>query len=79
MGTDGGSEADTGRGTHRRRRLTHPTSLTSLKRTTATTTEKRKKFGIFVQVLEAEAGWSARRPRRAHGGDAAVSRAYRRR
>ena len=23
MGTDGGSEADTGRGTHRRRRLTH--------------------------------------------------------
>ena len=68
MGTDGGSEADTGRGTHRRRRLTHPTSLTSLKRTTATTTEKRKKFGIFVQVLEAEAGWAARNgPRRVRG------------
>ena len=64
MGTAGRSGAPTGRGTHSRSELPHPTSP-HLATSNFQQLLKKAKILHFWQVLEAEAGWTGpERPRR---------------
>ena len=58
MGTDGGSVADPGRGTHRRSRLTTPHLAHLATNQLQTTTEKKTKISLGWLSSEAEAGWT---------------------
>ena len=69
MGTDGGSEADTGRGTHRRSRLPTPHLAPLAPPQLTTTAEKKRKFWQIWAVF-GRLSW----PRRS-GGRPDVSRA----
>ena len=69
MGTDGGSEADPGRGTHRRRRLTH-TLEHKPRSTAAATTAKKKKFFLGLLAVLSWLSW----PRLADGPERHAAR-----
>ena len=60
MGTDGGSEADTGRGTHRRSRLPTPHLAHLAPPHSQQLLRKNKNFAFFGGFWRAEAGWSWR-------------------
>ena len=58
MGTDGGSEADTGRGTHRRSRLPTPHLAHLAPPHSQQLLRKNKNFAFFGGFWRAEAGWT---------------------
>ena len=74
MGTDGGSEADTGRGTHRRSRLPTPHLAHLAPPHSQQLLRKNKNFAFFGGFGRAEAGWSWRNGPGARARAVAVAR-----